>query len=509
MNNIQSVEVSYDAAVLEVYSRDISNFKLTPQAVYYPRNAQEVQFVVEAARVDGVPVSVRAGGTCMSGGSLTTGYMIDMTKYMNQVTVDPVAQTATVGAGAYFRDIEDAAKVHGLFFAGYPSSNRICGIGGMLGNNASGEKSLRHGGTGVNTLELEVVLADGTVTTMVRKPVSEAISEREQAVLKLYTEHGPSLRDAIGDVKKCASGYRLDAVVAGDEFSEIPLQVGAQGTLGIITKATLRLVPLPLHIKLLMVSAQSLEDLPKIVSVALAHHPEGLETFDKNTFARARAYLSEYADRVVPYVDTAAHLFILIQLSEDTAEATEVQATKCRETLERDGYYVRAVDAPEDVTATWMVRRNSFTLMKDHNEEGFKAVPCIEDVIVPLPTLGTFIHELTSILERRQITYGFHGHIGDGSFRVVPVFDFRRDDLHESIFGLMDEVFALIKRLRGNMSADHSDGIIRTPFLESFYGSALAGVFAEIKHLYDADNLLNPKKKVGGTKADIIATMQR
>jgi FAD/FMN-containing dehydrogenase len=276
MNNIQSIEVSYDQAVLEAYSRDISNFKLVPQAVFYPRNSEEVQTVVLAARDAGVSVSVRAGGTCMSGGSLNTGYILDLTKYMNQVSVDPVARTATVGAGAYFRDIEDAAKVHGLFFAGYPSSNRICGIGGMLGNNASGEKSLRHGGTGVNTLELEVVLADGTVATMTRKSLASPRNEREQAVFDMYTKSGVALRNAIGDVKKCASGYRLDAVVSGDEFSEIPLQIGAQGTLGIITKAILRLVPLPEHTKLLVVSAQSLEDLPRIVSIALNHNPEGL-----------------------------------------------------------------------------------------------------------------------------------------------------------------------------------------------------------------------------------------
>jgi FAD/FMN-containing dehydrogenase len=414
-----------------------------------------------------------------------------------------------VGAGVYFREIEDAAKEHGLFFSGYPSSNRICGIGGMLGNNASGEKSLRHGGTGVNVLELEVVLADGSVVTMNRKTVAEISNEREKAVFDLYNEYGQTLKQAIGDVKKCASGYRLDAVVSGEDFSEIPLMVGAQGTLGIITKAVLRLVSLPEHTRLLIVSAQSLEDLPEIVSTAMMHNPEGLETFDKNTFARARKYLSEYADKVVPYVDTNAHLFILIQLSEDTKEATDAQAEACYAALNSKGYFVKSITSDQDVTAAWMVRRNSFTLMKDHNEEGFGAVPCIEDVIVPLPTLGTFIHELIDILERRQIVYGFHGHIGDGSFRVVPIFDFKRDDLHEAIFGLMEDVFALIKRLRGNMSADHSDGIIRTPFLESFYGPELASVFTKIKQIYDKDNLLNPKKKVGGTREDVVATMQR
>jgi len=509
MTNINNIEVSKDPAVLETYSRDVSNFKIVPLAVFFPRSTEEVQTVVLAAKEEGVSVTVRAGGTCMSGGPINSGYIIDLTRYMNSVAVDADSKTATVDAGAYFRDVEDAAKVHELFFAGYPSSNRICGIGGMLGNNASGEKSLRHGATGVNVISLEVVLADGSVTTLTRKQLTEVNSEREQKTLALYEEYAAALRDAIGDVKKCASGYRLDEVVKDGVFSEIPLMVGSQGTLGIITKATLNLVPLPEHVGLLVVSAQSLEDLSDIIATAYEHNPEGLETFDKNTFARARVHLSEYAEKVVPYVDVNAELFILIQLSEDTAEATATQAAACYESLLSKGYFVKQIQEPVDVEAAWMVRRNSFTLMRDHNEEGFRAMPCIEDVIVPLPALGTFIHELIAILERREITYGFHGHIGDGSFRVVPIFDFRKETLTDDIFGLMDDVFALIKRLRGNMSADHSDGIIRTPFLESFYGSTLAGAFAEIKQIYDPENRLNPGKKVGGVKEDILKTLQR
>lgn len=509
MANLNGVETSNEQSVLEKYSRDVSNFKLVPEAVFFPKNTEEVQAVMLKAKEDGESVSVRAGGTCMAGGSLNTGYILDLTKYMNEVTINAEAKTATVGTGAYFRDIEDAAKSHGLFFAGYPSSNRICGIGGMLGNNASGEKSLRHGGTGVNTLELEVVLADGSVVNLNSKNISEATSERELALKNLFEQSGAALKNAIGDVKKCASGYRLDELVNGDQFSEIPLMVGAQGTLGIITKATLKLTPLPEHVSLLIVSAQTLEDLPDIVKTVYEYNPEGLETFDKNTFARARQYLSEHADRVVPFVDVEAQLFILVQLSEDTEAATEAQAEACLKSLEAKGYFVRAITEPENITAAWMVRRNSFTLMRDHNEDGFKAMPCIEDVIVPLAALGTFIHELIAILERRGIIYGFHGHIGDGSFRVVPIFDFRKPEVADEIFGLMDDVFGLIKSLRGNMSADHSDGIIRTPFLKDFYGAELAEVFASIKKIYDPENRLNPKKKVGGTREDVIAALQR
>jgi FAD/FMN-containing dehydrogenase len=120
-----------------------------------------------------------------------------------------------------------------------------------------------------------------------------------------------------------------------------------------------------------------------------------------------------------------------------------------------------------------------------------------------VPALADFIKALHGILERRNIQYGFHGHIGDGSLRIVPVFDTKSATLMDDITGLMTDVFAVIKQLQGNISADHSDGIIRTPFLREFYGEELVDTFAEIKRVYDPANILNPGKKVGFTKADI------
>ncbi len=137
MLNVKNIEVSTELSILETYSRDVSNFKLVPKAVFFPKSTEEVQEVIRLAKEEGVSVSVRAGGTCMSGGSLNTGYILDLTRYMNEVKIDAVGQTASVGAGAYFRDIEDAAKEYGLFFAGYPSSNRRCKF--YLSNECRGQ----------------------------------------------------------------------------------------------------------------------------------------------------------------------------------------------------------------------------------------------------------------------------------------------------------------------------------------------------------------------------------
>lgn len=508
------VESVSDNKTLEVYAHDKSSFKIVPEKIFYPKNVAEISEIVrmcqeEKNKGNDVSITMRAGGTCMSGGPLNTGWIVDMTKYMHSVSVDPKNKTATVEAGAYFRDIEDEAQKHGLIFAPYPSSHRICGIGGMLGNNASGEKSLRNGATGDNVLELEVVLADGSVRRIVPKDVQSVSDTTEKEIMELFHMYGEKLRTATGNVKKSASGYRLEKVMKDGTFSEAPLFVGAQGTLGIITKAVLKLVPAPEHTELVVVSGNSLADIPPIIETIRAHNPEGLETFDGNTFAKAREHITEHAEKLLPYIDEHAHLFILAQFSESTEDATKAQASACKDALIAKGFRAEYVTNPADVEGAWQVRRNSFTLMRDFNEPHHKAVPCIEDVIIPQATLGEFVSELITILEKRCVHFGYHGHIGDGSLRVIPVFDFASPTVSEEILGLMDEVFVLVRRLGGNISADHSDGIIRTPFLKSFYGDELYGVFERIKKLYDPQGIMNPNKKVGGTRAHVDTHLDR
>ncbi len=496
-------DVMHDADTLERYSKDASSFKLTPQAVYYPRNIADVVALVELCHENrkaggSASLTLRAGGTCMSGGPLNTGWIVDMTKYMKRIHIDRKREIAEVEMGVYFRDIEDAAQKYGLMFAAYPSSHRVCGIGGMIGNNASGEKSLRCGATSDNVLALEVVLADGSTEWIEPKPLSVVRDPKEKALLKLNEAFADKLRRATGDVKKSASGYRLEKLVANGMFNAVPIFVGAQGTLGIVTRARLKLTPIPKHLSLMIISAQSLTDIPSVIGTLFEHNPEGIEAFDGNTFKKAEEHLPQFAKKVIPYIDTNAHLYILAQFSEATQEGTEQQAIHCFKKLKEKGYKVEHVRKPEDVTAAWEVRRNSFLLMRDYNPEGHRAVPCIEDVIVPLPELGKFIEKLMEILKRRTVHYGFHGHIGDGSLRVIPVFDFSKPTVGDEVTALMQEVFTLVKKLKGNISADHSDGIIRSPFLKEFYGEELYGVFGEIKNIYDPENIMNPNKKVGG-----------
>lgn len=476
------MEYTQDQKIITEHSTDASVFKVTPKGIFFPKNVGEVVEIVKKVAVEKSSVSVRAGGTCMTGGSLTEGYILNMTKYMNKVEIDPVKKTATVEMGAYFRDIEEAAKKHGLMFAPYPSSHLIAGIGGMIGNNASGEKSMRFGATIDNVLSLEVVLSDGEIIQTKPKKVE---TEKEKKLFELHTKYAEHLRHAQGNVKKVASGYRLDRIINGDKIDLTPLFVGTQGTLGIITKAVLKLVPIPKSTTLYLIPINSIKELPAILKNVLEHNPESVETFDVHTFERARLHMKEYAVHIDRFFTKDTTALILAQFDTEVS----IQGEK--------------ITDPIVVEAAWKIRRSSFTLIRDHNEPGKRAVPCVEDVIVPIDRFDALIEGLVYCIDKYSIQYAFHGHIADGALRIIPVFDFNTPNVVDTILAFTHDVIALVKNLGGNMSSDHSDGIIRTPFLKEFYGPVLYGVFEEIKRIFDPQSVFNPHKKIGGTEEHI------
>ncbi len=494
------------------HARDASAFMVMPSTIVYPKNINDVIAVVKHVAEEkktnpNINLSVRAGGTCMSAGSLNDGYMLNMTRYMNAIHVDKDTMTATVEMGAYFRDIEALTEPLGIMFAPYPSSRKMCGIGGMIGNNASGEKSVRFGATINNVLSVTVVLADGSVIITEPKSLKALTTAQEQEVAALHTKYGAHLKERMGRVTKVASGYRLDKVIHDEIFDMTPLFVGAQGTLGIIVSAKLRLVPIPQHTELIAITIDSLHDLPFILTKVKEHNPECVETFDIHTFEQARIHLKEIADTVEPFITSSTKAMVLAQFSEENDDKTSVVLEDCLRLLHE--HNVRATHVTDTTTREnlWQIRRNSFTLVRDHNKDGIRAVPCIEDVILPLDQFETFVQELIPILEGHGIKYAYHGHIGDGSLRIIPLFDFNDANVGEKIIALTHDVFTLIKKLGGNMCADHSDGIIRTPFVKDFYGEELYGVFETIKHLFDPEKILNPRKKVDGTKGDLIKAL--
>lgn len=508
---------------LEAYSTDSSIFKIMPTSVVYPERVEDIQEVVKAAAQEGISLSVRAGGTCMAGGSLHTGVMIDLKRHMHTVQLFPYSKSIVVEMGAYYREIESVAQKHNLMFAPYTSSKDSCGIGGMIGNNASGEKSVRHGAVIDNVHAITAVLYDGEVYTF------EEISEKECAELAkkktvigniyktirhMYKAYGHDYARSVGDVKKAASGYRLERVYDSRKktWNLANLFVGSQATLGIITSARLKLVPIPIYTRTVIVPVDNLACLPHILATIVTHNPECVETFDVHTWQYGKQSLPEDTLRVSEYFAHGEKLVVIAQFSESTQAKTDTTAQACvhalREAAPRTTYTADAAL----VHSMWAIRRAAFRILRDatYSTPMKKAVPCMEDIIVPISRFDVFIPRLIHMLSTYGVEFGFHGHIGDGSLRIIPIIDFT-DRL--AAISLIEKIcldtFALIKEMKGNISADHGDGIIRTPFLKDFYGDNLyAEVVLGIKKLFDPHGIFNNGKKNSIRVDDWVDTLR-
>jgi len=518
-------DVDVSTAARRAYSHDASIFEVTPSAIIYPKNTIDLKKLVHYItdrKLEGADVSIapRNGGTCMSGGSLTEGYMVDMSRYFNHVgAVDVAGKKLWVQGGVMHIDAEKRAYQSGLFFAPYTSSRDICGIGGMIGNNASGEKSVKYGPTSANVDNLKVVLSDGeeydfgplTAREVEHKkqlPTFEGKLYRE--VTKLIDDNWNLIDQKHPHTIKNASGYALWELWDKQQshFNMARLFVGAQGTLGFVTEAELKLVPLPKASRMLVVPITELSELTDVVKTIMKFHPVTCETFDHHTYELAEKYHPEDAERA--HLARGKHMVVLAVFDGDSQEASDKVTFEAKQAVEKLGREVLWVDDQQVLESFLLIRRKSFRMLLEHPHDDMRAMAFLEDTIVPLEHYGQFLASLEAILSEYDLIYTYAGHIGDGSIRLVPLINMEKEGSAELVMELETKVNDLVMAFGGSISVDHNDGLIRTPYLEQFFGPEMYTLFAEIKNLFDPLGIFNPGKKLGGsfeyTKDHIVKT---
>lgn len=506
------IDISDEAR--QLVARDASIFEVIPQGVIAPKDTNDIKATVlwanaQAEAGHAVTLAARVGGTCMSGGSLTEGYVIDLKRYFQYVgEVDRTSRTIQTQTGAMHLAVETKAKEAGLLFAPYTSSRDICGIGGMLGNNASGEQSIKYGSTSNNVAEVKVVLSDGNEYTfgpLSRAALADKLQQADfegeiyRGVTRLLEENKYMIASNHPRTVKNAAGYALWELWDTHEhtFNLGRLFIGAQGTLGIITEATLQLVKPGTHQRMIVTPIADLNHLPEVVKTTLRYEPITCETFDHFTYEFAEKYHPEEAQRA--HVARGKHMVIMSVFEADDQHSVDVIAGQAKEMLEKLGHETFWIDDQPTADSFLTIRRKSFKMLLEHPLPNTRAEAFLEDTIVPLENYGAFLGELERILADYKMTYTYAGHIGAGSIRLVPLTDMEREGAAERIMELETKVNNLVISYGGSISADHNDGIIRTPYLEKQFGAEMVKLFAEVKHLFDPHNIFNAGKKVGGT----------
>ena len=514
-------EVRTDVATRLVAGTDNSVYQLLPAAVVLPRSTADVATLLALGaepRFRHIPMSPRGGGTGTNGQSLTGGVVIDVSKHMARVlATDLGAGTVTVQPGVVLDQLNRALEPTGTFFAPSLSPSNRATLGGMISTDACGKGSRIYGRTSDHVLALDVVLADGTVWRC--EPLDEAALDAacagEGAVARalgvtrqVVRDRRALIEETFPRVQRFMTGYNLALVDGPRGFDPCRLVAGAEGTLGVVTEATLRLTPLPRHKRVVLLRYASFDDALADAEALLAHEPAAIETIDETVLSLARGDVIYH--RVAHMLDVAGQpaprTINLVELIDGDPAALEarVRALVAASSGARStGAHVATGD--DEPKALWELRKKGVGLLGNAPGDR-RPVPFVEDTVVPPARLADYVREFRAILDRHGLKYGMFGHVDVGCLHVRPALDLMSPDDERLLRGISDEVAELTARYGGMMWGEHGKGF-RSEYNPRFFGEALYRELCRIKGAFDPDNRLNPGKIATplGTDAALVS----
>lgn len=530
-------EVFDDPETLKNYSRDASLFEVFPSLVVWPQDAEDIQNIVRfVAQNKGknpdLSISVRAAGSCMSGGSLNDSIVLDVSKHINKFSVDSINHTAQVEPGVFYRDFEVETLKHNLILPCYTASKNLCALGGMIGNNAAGEKTLFYGKMENYIEELTVILSDGSLATFSPLSRVELLRKSHYRTFEgsiydkmnyLLEKNRDDIQKAKPKVSKNSAGYYLWNVERNGLFDLTRLLVGSQGTLGIVVSAKLKLVEVKPKSKLLVLFMKETSNLGEVVNTILAHNPESLESYDDSTLKLAVRYFREIlrlmkmqnilklAWSFLPEMKMVLkgglpHLVLLVEFAGRTDAEIDQSILDLEADLQKYKIEMHRTKTEEEAEKYWTVRRESFNLLRKHIK-GKRTAPFIDDICVSPSDLPEFLPQLKKILNDSNIFYTIAGHAGNGNFHIIPLMDMKEPRNRSLIPVLSDKVYELVGKYKGSITAEHNDGIVRTPYLNTMFPRKILDLFRETKSIFDPNNILNPGKKVPTGEKGTVAYM--
>lgn len=521
-------EVMDDTATLQKYSRDASLFEVRPKVIVAPKDAKDIESLVnfvshEKKERPELSITARSAGTDMTGGPLNESIILNMTSHFNEVK-EVGDGWAVTQPGAYYRDFEVETLKKDLLLPPYPASRDICSVGGMVANNAGGEKTLAYGKVEDFVLELKAVMSDGheyIFKPLKRNELGDKLQlkgfegDLYRNIFNLVEDNYELLKSAKPNVSKNSAGYYLWNVWDKKTFDLTKLLVGSQGTLGIVTEIKFRLVPIKKHDRLAVIFLKDLKVLPGIINTVLKYKPENFESYDDQTFKMGIKYFLDVVKIMkpkhilslvfsfLPEFWTAVKygglpkLIMLVEFTGDDETELEKQLEMLHEELKQFSVGVRITKSNEEEAKYWTFRRESFNLLR-HHLHGKRTAPFIDDIIVRPEFLPEFLPELNTLMKQYPIFYTVAGHVGDGNFHIIPLMDMSKPNSKEIILKLSDKVYDLVAKYKGSITAEHNDGLIRTPYLGKMFSPQILALFKKVKDTFDPQNIFNPRKKVGG-----------
>jgi len=517
-------EVTSSPGVRKNFSTDGSVLHVMPSAVVYPRNESDVRKAARftwqlAERGRSLPITARGSGTDQGGGALGSGIILAFPAHMNRIVAfDSKSGVVTVEPGINYGKLQQTLQTHGRFLPPFPASYEYSTVGGAVANNASGEKSVKYGSTRGYVKTLRVVLANGEVITTGRlskrelnKKLGLATFEGEiyRSVDTLLEEQAAAVATINRGVTKNASGYDLASIKHKDgSFDLTPLFVGSQGTLGIVTEATLMTEPENPETTLFVAYFDSLQHMTQAVLAlrALPEMPSAIEMVDEQLLRIVEQLSpSQLKDVIEKPLPKAVLLVEFDNASERTRKRLSKKASKIFAQYSTN-YRMETELAEQE--KFWRIRHSSATVVT-HTEGNLHAVPIIEDGVVPVEKLETYIEGLYRLFHKYRLNVAVWGHAGDGNLHVQPFLDLAQLGDRQKAFRLMEECYDLLITLGGSTTGEHGDGRLRAPYVERLYGHEAYVLMQKAKAIFDPYNTLNPGVKLGTSLDDVKGLMRQ
>ncbi len=518
----------------EAHAYDESIFYVRPELVMYPQDVRDIQIAASLVQELSEPthslhLSPRAAGSGLSGGSLNDSVVINTTRHFNNIHGHSEQDGKVffdVDPGVYYRDLEKDMDKLGVYIPSFPASKDLCSLGGMVGNNAAGAHSFRYGHTAEFVESMEVVLADGGVYTLkaLERHEFETIISEDSALSTLYQQVWSLVRDnealinnSRPHTRKNSAGYALWDVLSESvaEFEQgkgtinlVPLFVGSQGSLGVITRLLMRTSAKPSANTLLVVPVFDLDSVGEVINSISKDDPLAIELFDGPSYRAAMDNRDFFKNRIdqSTYRKTIAQLdkiyhrrfgkkiphFVLLAEYTDQIDQAKSRLDFLHQEIAKEAWIATHSYEQEML---WQVRRASYSLSQ-LVDPSKRPAAFLEDMIVPPAKLGALFRAIQDLFKSHDIKAFVHGHGGDGHLHFYPLLDFTDPQTAQKIPHMAEEFFHIANQLGGNICGEHNDGIIRTPYLHHVFSKEMITLFEQLEALFDPQDIFNPGKKV-------------
>ncbi len=496
-------DLRLDAASRALYSTDASMYQIEPLGVAIPKTQDDLQAAVELAAKYKIPILARGSGSSLGGQAIGEALIVDCSRYLNNIIgIDPESHAAVVEPGVVLASLNRAASMHGLIFGPDPASADRATMGGVIGNNATGAHSILYGMSADHLIAADVILGDGALETW---------DENNRSILsnvadEIRSKYAEVIKQNFPKSWRNSAGYRLNYLLpwspsapaqwdANDygmsssiyhpsKVNLASLLAGSEGTLAVMRRARVNLVPKPRHTILGVLAYDSIVEACDDVPRLLAYNPSAIELIPQLIIHLARGVPS-YA-RQMGWVIGDPAAVLVVEFSGDVPNVL-------KEKVRNLGELLTIAESVEEQARIWNVRKVGLGIL-DSRPQSARPAAFIEDCAIPVERLGEFVREVEKILTAHHTYAGIYAHASGGCLHIRPILDLRRGEGVRALRSIAEQVLVLTLRLGGSMSSEHGDGIVAGEWLKQTYGNEVVDAMRMLKHAVDPYNLLNPNK---------------